>query len=75
MIDTRKLALASPAEFTAEARRLWSQATSRSETICGDEAVLRRWMNVAKSRRMTWVEGLAFAIDRMNSGDVEEIGV
>ena len=57
-------------EFSACALRLQHEAIRLSRERCGDNAELNRWMLVAKKQRMTWVGGLAFAIENMNSAPV-----
>jgi hypothetical protein len=54
-------------EFTARALRLQREAIRLSQQMCGDNAELNRWMSVAKQKGMTWVGGLAFAIERMST--------
>ena len=57
-------------EFSARALSLQHEAIRLSRERCGDNAELNRWMLVAKKQRMTWVGGMAFAIENMNSAPV-----
>ncbi len=57
----------SPQEFSARAARLLAEAKRLSSQFGDDYAELNRWMAQAKRRRMTWVDGLAFAIERMRA--------
>jgi len=52
-------------EFSARAARLLADAKALSMKFGDDYGELNRWMAQAKQRRMTWVDGLAFAIGRM----------
>lgn len=52
-------------EFTATAPSMQHKSIRLSQQMCGDNAELNRWMSIAKQQRMTWVGGLAFAIERM----------
>jgi hypothetical protein len=60
-------------EFTARVLRLQAEAFSLSRRIGDDYTELNRWMSVAKQRRMTWVEGLAFSIDRMTDAALPRV--
>jgi hypothetical protein len=55
----------SPAEFTARANRLLRLAIAASKRQSEDLSELNRCMNTAKTMKMTWVEGLQYAIDTM----------
>ena len=55
----------SPQEFTARALKLQHEAVRLSQQISGDYAKLNRWMALAKKQRLTWVGGLAYAIECM----------
>jgi hypothetical protein len=44
------------------------EAKALSCRLCGDDAELNQWMAVAKKDRNTWVDGLAFAIEKMKGG-------
>ncbi len=55
----------SPQEFSSRASRLLAKAQALSFHQGESNAVLNGWMMEAKRRRMTWVDGLDFAIDRM----------
>ena len=55
----------SPQEFSARAARLLAEAKVLSSTFGDQYGELNRWMAQAKLLRMTWVDGLAFAVDRM----------
>jgi hypothetical protein len=57
----------SPQEFTARALSLQHEAIRLSQQISGDYAELNRWMAIAKQKGMTWVGGLAFAIEHMKA--------
>ncbi len=52
-------------QFNARAQRILADARSLSEGLCNGLSELNRWMGLAKSREMTWMEGLYFSIDRM----------
>lgn len=54
-----------PQEFTTRALCLQNEAMGLSARISDGNAELNRWMSVAKQHRMTWVDGLAFSIERM----------
>ena len=54
-----------PQEFSARAARLLAEAKALSVKFGDDYGELNRWMAQAKRLRMTWVDGLAFSIDRM----------
>lgn len=56
-----------PEEFSARAMTLLQEAISVSKDRCGDRSVLNHWMSVAKRQRMTWVDGLAFSIEKMRT--------
>lgn len=60
----------SPQEFTARALGLQHEAIRLSQQMCGDNGELNRWMALAKKQRLTWVGGLAFAIERMKEATV-----
>lgn len=53
-------------KFNARAQRVLAEARSLSEGLCDGLSELNRWMGLAKSREMTWMEGLYFSIDRMH---------
>lgn len=55
----------SVAAFTSRARRILAQAKAMSAKFDDGNIELNRWMDVAKGRGMTWVEGLYFAVDSM----------
>ena len=54
-------------QFTARARRLQIEAEALSRSYDDTFAQLNRWMLEAKKHRMTWVEGLCFAIHQMKN--------
>jgi hypothetical protein len=54
-----------PQEFSARAGRLLAEAKSLSLRLSDGYGEVNRWMSVAKQRRMTWVDGLAFSIAQM----------
>lgn len=56
-----------PQEFSARAAQLLAEAKRLSSQFGDDYGELNRWMAQAKRRRMTWVDGLAFAIERMKA--------
>ncbi len=55
----------SPSEFTRRAARLLNDAVALSNDRCGDNTELNHWIAVAKRERLTWVDGLAFSIEKM----------
>ena len=71
-IETGKGSKESPKEFTARVLRLQHEAIRISQSKCGDNAELNRWIAVVKQRGMTWVGGLAFAVERMKADPVQE---
>jgi hypothetical protein len=60
----------SPSEFTRRAVRLLDDAVALSKNRSGDKTELHHWMAVAKRQRLTWVDGLAFSIEKMRSAPV-----
>jgi hypothetical protein len=54
-------------QFNARAQRVLAEARSLSEGLCNGLSELNRWMGLAKSREMTWMEGLYFSIDCMQA--------
>ena len=57
----------SPSEFNTRAIRLLNDAVALSKNRSGDKPELNHWMAVAKRQRLTWVDGLAFSIEKMRS--------
>jgi hypothetical protein len=55
-----------PQEFSARCHRLLSEAKDKSLHLGNDSSALNRWMAVAKQDGKTWVNGLAFAIEKMD---------
>jgi hypothetical protein len=62
--------MVSPSEFTTRAARLLNDAVALSKNRRGDKTELNHWMAVAKRQRLTWVDGLAFSIEKMRSASV-----
>jgi hypothetical protein len=56
----------SPAEFTQRANALLNSALRASaKHDGGDLTALNRCMSLAKTKRMTWVEGLEYSIETL----------
>jgi hypothetical protein len=61
-----RLIMESPAEFTTRANALLRAAIAASNRHDeGNLVALNRCMNAAKTLKMTWVEGLRYAIDTL----------
>jgi hypothetical protein len=56
-----------PQEFSARAAKLLARAQALSYRQGEDSAALNGWMMEAKRQKMTWIEGLAFAVDQMKA--------
>lgn len=46
---------------------LLTEAKALSHQLTGSNAALNKWMDCAKKRRMKWVAGLEYAIERMKA--------
>lgn len=56
----------SPAEHTKQARELLRKALSRSEALSGVYRQLDSLMLEAKTRGLSWLEGLEYALGKMS---------
>jgi hypothetical protein len=53
------------AEFNARAQRVLTEAVALSNHASGGYSEVNRWISIAKSRDMAWMEGLYSSEDRM----------
>jgi hypothetical protein len=66
--DQRFLAAVAAARaFTADVLMLQKEAIGMSNNICGNVSELNKWMGIAKSQRLTWRDGLVFAVEKMRA--------
>ncbi len=56
-----------PEQFSSRAARLLAEGKRLSERQTGDWGDLNRLLAEAKTMRLSWIDGLCFAVERMRA--------